>query len=646
MARQQLARGLWSGFGPREDPFAVSNGMAENLRLIDDHIALYTLAPPLPAGSDLPQAAADGDGQIFEDGTYSVYSAGEWKTYPARRGIVAALADGSDVIYSTGTGWRQVSAEMFATLQQHLAGANGAEFVGFAPNAQGAVQRSVLDRLGDTCSVMDFGAIGDGASHPLSERFSNLSDALQLYPFVAALDWQIDYAAIQAAVNHGFANHKTVYLPPGVYYIDRQITHTTPAEDCGIVGSGRGATTIYCAFVNTAGSALKFFNKVRFNVGHFNVNGRKSAGSNVAQGVDCSAFVDCDIHDITVRDVSGQGIWCISGTNEITNEHVRMFNLVAMDTGASGIQIQGARYSGQTNCTAIRCGTPGVLDDSASGVYQKVPLEYTYQANCTAVDCQIGAFSVGSSFPGVYARCITFINGRGVRCNFGIRISDVSDSVFCNMAFNGSGSADFGMGDIIRCEGGAQRNSFRQISVHNVANSRAAARFIGAATNNVIELSAFTDPQPGGFIASYDAASSGNRVSVERGYSTTTVPEFKPGGQGNIFEVIGTTMTSILTIANDTLNLTNAINTQFVRVVTEGGAVTDDLISITGGVNGMMLIISIQNDAGTVTVRNRIGNINLSGSDFYMNTARDMLHLIYSDRVGYWCEISRSDNQP
>jgi hypothetical protein len=69
MSLLQLARGLWTGWKPSENPFSTPNGMEENLRLIDDHLALYTLAPPLPVGSDLPQDAVDGDGQLKNEVT-------------------------------------------------------------------------------------------------------------------------------------------------------------------------------------------------------------------------------------------------------------------------------------------------------------------------------------------------------------------------------------------------------------------------------------------------------------------------------------------------------------------------------------------------------------------------------------------------
>ncbi|WP_234704871.1 tail fiber domain-containing protein [Achromobacter marplatensis] len=72
---------------------------------------------------------------------------------------------------------------------------------GFIQSGDGAVKREGQEKLRDRVSVLDFGAIGDGTYHPLSERFANLPAAQAKYPFVASLSHSIDYAAIQAALD-------------------------------------------------------------------------------------------------------------------------------------------------------------------------------------------------------------------------------------------------------------------------------------------------------------------------------------------------------------------------------------------------------------------------------------------------------------
>lgn len=60
-----------------------------------------------------------------------------------------------------------------------------------------------------------FGAIGDGTSHPLSERYASLGAAQAVYPFVTSLTQEIDWAAYQAAMNSGqpiYGRDDAVYI--------------------------------------------------------------------------------------------------------------------------------------------------------------------------------------------------------------------------------------------------------------------------------------------------------------------------------------------------------------------------------------------------------------------------------------------------
>lgn len=78
----------------------------------------------------------------------------------------------------------------------------------------GAVERSVANKLAERISVKDFGAIGDGNSHPLAELYPTLSAAQAAYTGVGvtSLTQQVDWAATQAAINAATANNKAVDL--------------------------------------------------------------------------------------------------------------------------------------------------------------------------------------------------------------------------------------------------------------------------------------------------------------------------------------------------------------------------------------------------------------------------------------------------
>lgn len=94
----------------------------------------------------------------------------------------------------------------------------GDDLIGMKQPLASAVSRTVHDKLLETISIRDFGAIGDGTLHPLSERYSTLAEAQSVYPFVTSLEQSIDYAAIQSAINVAISDKKSLEVTSGNYY--------------------------------------------------------------------------------------------------------------------------------------------------------------------------------------------------------------------------------------------------------------------------------------------------------------------------------------------------------------------------------------------------------------------------------------------
>ncbi|MEG2567958.1 MAG: hypothetical protein RSA84_17295, partial [Acinetobacter sp.] len=82
-----------------------------------------------------------------------------------------------------------------AALKTMLATSVGSSMIGMAAGG-------TLDQVIQYVTPEQFGAIGDGTVHPLSERYSTLAAAQAVYPFVTALTQTIDWAACQAADNY------------------------------------------------------------------------------------------------------------------------------------------------------------------------------------------------------------------------------------------------------------------------------------------------------------------------------------------------------------------------------------------------------------------------------------------------------------
>ncbi len=79
-------------------------------------------------------------------------------------------------------------------------------------DATGSVSRTQHGKNSDFVTAEDFGAIGDGTLHPLSEKYTSLATAQAVYPHVTALSQSIDWAALQAAINFSSSSARSVKL--------------------------------------------------------------------------------------------------------------------------------------------------------------------------------------------------------------------------------------------------------------------------------------------------------------------------------------------------------------------------------------------------------------------------------------------------
>jgi hypothetical protein len=99
------------------------------------------------------------------------------------------------------------------------------------------------------------------------------------------------------------------------------------------------------------------------------------------------------------------------------------------------------------------------------------------------------------------------------------------------------------------------------------------------------------------------------------------------------------TPSSALTIATGAV----AAVGNFHVVDTEAAAASDDLDTISGGVDGQILVIRAANSSRTVVVKDGTGNIQCGG-DFSLDNTQDTITLMYDGTLTAWLEISRSDN--
>ncbi len=80
----------------------------------------------------------------------------------------------------------------------------------------------------------------------------------------------------------------------------------------------------------------------------------------------------------------------------------------------------------------------------------------------------------------------------------------------------------------------------------------------------------------------------------------------------------------------------------FIELDTQSDAATDDLDTISGGVEGQIIVIRSSNLARVPTIKHDADNLSLAKADFLLSNPWDRIILI--NEVSRWFEISRSDN--
>jgi hypothetical protein len=94
------------------------------------------------------------------------------------------------------------------------------------------------------------------------------------------------------------------------------------------------------------------------------------------------------------------------------------------------------------------------------------------------------------------------------------------------------------------------------------------------------------------------------------------------------------------TLASDTFTVSMSART--VRVGAEGAAASDNLATINGGYIGQTIFLRAQTSTQVITVQDKVGNIDLGGGTFLLDSANDCLTLIWTGT--YWVEVARSNN--
>jgi len=171
--------------------------------------------------------------------------------------IETKIPDQVNVLHNDSTGLKSTLSECYFS-EVGTYNPKGAVTLALRLNVANTLDKILLGSVGvdiettvavAVADVTCFGAIGDGSSHPLRERYASLEEAQAVYPHAGNLDDdQIDWAAIQSALDSG----RDVYVPrTSGYYMCKNLYLRTSNQR--IFGNGHlkfGCRNGHLAFYN------------------------------------------------------------------------------------------------------------------------------------------------------------------------------------------------------------------------------------------------------------------------------------------------------------------------------------------------------------------------------------------------------------
>ena len=109
--------------------------------------------------------------------------------------------------------------------------------------------------------------------------------------------------------------------------------------------------------------------------------------------------------------------------------------------------------------------------------------------------------------------------------------------------------------------------------------------------------------------------------------------------KANVISLSSIGVPTELTIASGAITVTGSYHI----VDTESDASTDDLATISGGVDGRVLVLRAASSSRDVVVKDGSGNVQCAG-DMTLDNVQDTITLIYDATWTAWLEIARSSN--
>jgi hypothetical protein len=279
------------------------------------------------------------------------------------------------------------------TAAADLAASGGSALVGFVADGTGAVLRTLQAKQRDIVSVDDFGAIGDGDTHPLSERYASLAAAQEDYPHAAALTDEIDWCALMAGI-------EALYLAKGgdLHAPDLYVVHAPVVvpQRVTLVGSNPGFANQYVTD-HAAPKKSAIFVRAGSNCDALVFRCRLTNNAGTLEETTLGG------RNVDARHFGGARSLCVWG-NRSANQSPEVADL---NTAGRGIVVQGSRYVTLENVTAMFCAEDGVFAESYDYGTGSIPTNNLMWCgvsshsnagngfNLTAADCSLTQLQAG-----------------------------------------------------------------------------------------------------------------------------------------------------------------------------------------------------------------------------------------------------------
>lgn len=492
-----------------------------------------------------------------------------------------------------------------------LLGPGGSSLIGFIQSGAGAVLRPMQDKARDIVSVKDFGASGNGVTD--------------------------DTLSIQAGIDRVALVGGELYLPAGTYRVTGSLTKTS-GLGFSIRGAGEGVTTLVRA-TDFPGTVLNINQTSDVTVSELTIDCQHSVNPNGNHGIAAFACPNLLIQNVTVTDYKNTAILVYStGVSGTRNARVRNCTALGLNVANNGILVGDIEESGIESCYVS-----GVTGSPGYGLQIKNVALRCWIRNSYARDCVAGvAFGNDTGIlavqDSVVSNCATYNCTTGLLTGYAQR--NAVTGVWIDM--NGIVS------NAIDLQNNSIYNVISGVYVRNLDTSRSCVRFRSGCSDNLVEIAALSAATFGGAAAAtFDSGVVSNQVVLGQVLSpvsvtsTTSLVSNGSGNPTNTFVYRSIPLKQTVVIASGAIAVRDN-KVERVRVDTEGGAATDDLDTITPGIDGQQIRLETVANARDVVVKHGTGNIRLNGgADFTLATVNMSLTLEYKSSISAWAEVAR-----